>query len=74
MSGRKARRTAVCPFVDSADPRCATHLTLRNINRAFAQCADRYILCPVYQSRMTELLSDERHPDRNEVPFVLAAS
>ena len=39
----------MCPFVDHADPRCAAHLTLRNIFRAFLHCADRYKDCPVHR-------------------------
>ncbi len=39
----------MCPLVDASDTRCATHLTLNNIFRAFAHCADRYTECPVYR-------------------------
>lgn len=39
----------VCPIVDECNPRCATHLTLRNLLGAFAHCADRYCECPIYQ-------------------------
>ena len=45
----------MCPFVDQSDARCATHLTLANISRAFAHCADEYTMCPVYQQLIAEL-------------------
>ncbi len=64
----------MCPFVEKADPRCATHLTLRNLYRAFAHCADRYSSCPVYQALNAEQFQHdpgERVPD---IPVVLAAS
>jgi hypothetical protein len=48
----------VCPFLDSSDARCATHLTLANIARAFAHCADQYSVCPVYQALLAESISD----------------
>jgi len=52
------RREPVCPFVDRDDPRCAAHLTLRNLPEAFAHCADRYTTCPVYQELITH---DDEH-------------
>jgi len=57
----------VCPFVDSADPQCATHLTLRNIVRAFLHCADRYAECPIYRRLMTE--SRTHAPADSRVPI-----
>lgn len=40
----------MCPFVNSSDPRCSAHLTLREIVTAFAHCAGQYSRCPVYQT------------------------
>jgi len=48
--------------VDKADPRCAAYLTMQNLSRAFALCADRYTACPIYQ----ELLTEERKHDEAE--------
>lgn len=39
----------MCPFLDMSDPKCAAHLTLRNIAAACAHCAGDYHLCPVYR-------------------------
>jgi len=50
----------VCPFIDTADARCADHLTLRNVSSAFAHCADRYKTCPVYQMLAGESNTDEQ--------------
>jgi len=47
----------VCPFVDKSDARCATHLTLANLLRAFAHCAGDYPLCPVYERLVTEMVT-----------------
>jgi hypothetical protein len=61
----------VCPFVDKADARCAPHLTLGNLARAFAHCADHYTECPVYR----ELIAHARpydHPAPAAVPLVAA--
>jgi hypothetical protein len=43
-------------MLDKSDARCATHLTLANISRAFAHCADRYEQCPIYQKTVDEML------------------
>jgi hypothetical protein len=45
---KDGRRSTVCPFVDTTDARCAAHLTLKEVVRAFAHCADRYRECPVF--------------------------
>lgn len=45
----------VCPMLENADARCATHLTLANISSAFAHCADQYESCPVYRKAIAEL-------------------
>ena len=50
----------MCPFLDKSDARCATHLTLANLPRAFAHCADQYTLCPIYQKLLAELICDDR--------------
>ncbi|MBI5725768.1 MAG: hypothetical protein HZA50_17545 [Planctomycetes bacterium] len=38
----------MCPFVDKSEPRCSSHLRLRNIFQAFTHCADRYADCQIY--------------------------
>ncbi len=48
----------MCPFLEKTDPRCATHLTLANISRAFAHCAGQYARCPVYQKAQCECSHD----------------
>ena len=45
----------MCPFLDTADPRCGKHLTLSNIVSAFAHCADRYTECPAYRAMQRDL-------------------
>ena len=49
----------MCQLVDASDTRCATHLTLNNIFRAFAHCADRYCECPVYRELLAKAGSYE---------------
>ena len=46
----------MCPMLDKSDARCATHLTLANISRAFAHCADQYEQCPIYQQTVAGML------------------
>jgi hypothetical protein len=71
----KAGDLDVCPFVDKSDARCATHLTLANIARAFAHCADEYTDCPIYQKLITELTSDGcEHEEPAAAASLLAAS
>jgi hypothetical protein len=49
----------VCPFLDRSDARCDSHLTLANIARAFAHCADQYSVCPIYRAMMAEPISSD---------------
>ena len=49
----------MCPFIDKAEARCADHLTLRNVARAFAHCANRYTTCPVYHKLLAERIAQE---------------
>ena len=53
----------MCPFLDSSDARCASHLTLANIARAFAHCADQFAVCPIYRALAAEpvLVDDARY-------------
>lgn len=50
----------MCPFVENADVHCATHLTLHDIQFAFAHCAGRYVECPVYRELLTKACQNER--------------
>lgn len=50
----------MCPFIDKAEARCSDHLTLRNVSRAFAHCANRYTACPVYQKLFADKTNHER--------------
>jgi len=59
----------VCPFVDKAYSRCATHMTLRNVTEAVAYCANRYTACPIYQ----ELVADDRQSEHLKAPLSLLA-
>lgn len=43
-----------CPFVNSADGRCAEHLTVTDVGYAFDHCFDHYERCPVYLERCAE--------------------
>ncbi len=63
----------VCPFLDRSDPRCATHLTLANITRAFAHCADRYCECPVHRQLVREMICDG-HYEKTAAPVGLLAA
>ncbi len=38
----------MCPFVNAANPRCASDLTLANLTHAFTRCAGQYRRCPIY--------------------------
>ncbi|MCK4276775.1 MAG: hypothetical protein KAX78_09695 [Phycisphaerae bacterium] len=60
----------MCPFVNSDDRRCSTHLTLENIAIALAHCANRYTDCPIFH----ELLAEERAHAPQQVPDTAAAS
>ncbi len=65
----------MCPFLDRPDARCATHLTLANLPRAFRHCADQYTLCPIYQKLVGELISDAWEYEESDAPAgVLVAS
>lgn len=65
----------MCPFLEKADARCATHLTLANLPRAFRHCADQYALCPVYRRLVGELICDARKHEASPAPVgVLAAT
>ena len=60
----------MCPFIEKADRRCSAYLTMRELDRAFARCADRYANCPVFQ----ELIVHEHERCRAEAPAALAAA
>lgn len=61
----------MCPFVDDGDVRCAARMTLANLVRAFAHCADDYEACPIYR----ELIAHGREYHESEADAgVLAAS
>ena len=49
----------MCPFLDRSDARCDSHLTLANIARAFAHCADQYTVCPIYRAMASEPISSD---------------
>ncbi len=53
----------LCPYVERADFRCASRLTLGGIHETFRLCAGDALLCPVYHEiRREELLrSTEPH-------------
>lgn len=61
----------MCPFVEMSDPRCAAHLTMRNIAWAYTHCADCYSECQVY---LELVLEDVRHEKANTAVPLLAAS
>jgi hypothetical protein len=44
----------MCPLMDLADSRCATHFSLTRLSDAFTHCAGRYQDCPVYQRRVND--------------------
>ena len=61
----------MCPLVNKADPRCGAQLTLRNVTRAVAYCANRYTACPIYQ----DLIAHDAGKDKGKpTAAVLAAS
>jgi len=64
----------VCPFVEKSDVRCATHLTLANLTRAFAHCADEYRVCPVYAQLQRELGLHGCEHEEPAVPVCLLAA
>jgi hypothetical protein len=39
----------LCPFLEEADTRCASHFNLTRLSEAFSHCAGRFQVCPVYQ-------------------------
>lgn len=61
----------MCPFLDKAMTRCATHLTLRNLTQAIAQCANHYTACPIYN----DAIENDSRQQQGQCPLsVLAAS
>lgn len=64
----------MCPFVEQSDARCATHLTLANLTRAFAHCADEYTHCPVYRQMLAELQPHACNYEQPAATVLLAAS
>ena len=61
----------MCPLLDASNPRCSTHLTLRNLAGAFTHCADRYTDCHIYRELLARAIADERPTARQPM---LAAS
>ena len=61
----------MCPFIDNADARCASHLTFRNVAHAFAHCADHFRACPIYQQLIAR---GPVHAKDNSAMQYLAAS
>ena len=59
----------MCPFAEDREPRCAVHLTMRDLTSAYAYCADRYMSCPVFQ----ELIAREHEHDEVEHRVRVAA-
>ncbi len=43
-----------CPFLNRADYRCANHLSLEKLDRAFDHCFGQYQACPTYQEMLGE--------------------
>jgi hypothetical protein len=65
----------VCPFLDRSDARCDSHLTLANIARAFAHCADQYTVCPIYRALTAEpVCSDDARYESVGARGLLVAS
>ena len=46
-NGRGDKRS--CPYIDGADPRCASHFTLGQIGQAFSLCLNNHERCSTYQ-------------------------
>jgi hypothetical protein len=65
----------VCPFLDQSDARCDSHLTLANLARAFAHCADEYTVCPIFRAMRAEpVASDDGRYEPVGVRGLLVAS
>lgn len=43
-----------CPFLESDDPRCASHFTLTRLSDAFGHCVNRHLGCPLYYRLLRE--------------------
>ena len=39
-----------CPFIDSNNPHCNSHMNMKNLEDAYELCNHRYQLCPLYLS------------------------
>jgi len=37
-----------CPFIDSNNPHCDSHLNMQNLDDAYELCNHHYQLCPLY--------------------------
>jgi len=53
----------MCPFLDDADPRCAVHQSLHNLDEAMALCADHFARCPLYQQMRLSNAPDRQLPE-----------
>ncbi len=51
MPGRRKENGFMCPYLETSDPRCESHLNMRNLFQAYTQCAGCYESCSVFRSR-----------------------
>ncbi|HNX26723.1 MAG TPA: hypothetical protein PKK48_04880 [Phycisphaerae bacterium] len=49
----------VCPLVEKSNPRCASHMTFRNISQMFAHCAGEFNSCPIYKEMQAGIRKTE---------------
>ncbi len=53
-----------CPFLNRGDPRCAQHLSMRNLDHAYRYCFAHYTLCGLYLDRLLERRAKAAPPPR----------
>ncbi|MCG3181541.1 MAG: hypothetical protein BIFFINMI_03937 [Phycisphaerae bacterium] len=60
-----------CPFLDSADSRCAQRLSLNNLKQAFQYCFGRHHACPLHTQLLAERVIERQQS--SHLPVLPAA-
>lgn len=63
----------VCPFLEKSNPRCSSHLNIRNIGQAYAHCAGRYQACPVFRELRAHPCTHDYSRHRATYSFLAAS-
>ena len=64
----------MCPFLNKSDCRCAQHLTFGNLFSAFAECANKFNACRIYDEMLTEQAKPDHYRSARFQGKILVAS